>query len=126
MSSRPSTQDSLKVPEYQIIRCKVCGEQMREYDHGYLGCACKGWGSDVETDNDLGIFDKERHELLEVIPVSALLSDEAASTAHCAFIKHWTGKDRPAGPIGLDQLEAMRAALQAAIEQVGGGQGESR
>lgn len=54
------------------------------------------------------------------IPVSALLSDEFMEAAHRGFVKHWTGAEHPNDAVGDEQMDAMRAALQAAIEQVGG------
>lgn len=57
----------------QIYRCKVCGQQMTEYDHCLLGCACKGWGNEPEV--DFGTFDEDRHELVAVEPVSAIPKD---------------------------------------------------
>lgn len=56
--------------QFEIIRCKVCGEQMQSYDHGYLRCSCKE-ETNSSTEDDLWIFDETRHERLAVVSASS-------------------------------------------------------
>ncbi len=88
---------------WQIIVCKVCGEQMDEGDHGYLACACKGWGSEIESDNNRGVFDEERHELVAVVRAQPDFSGEAEQfyCNKCGFVgsdgERWGGGLKHAG-----------------------------
>lgn len=68
------------------------------------------------------------YEVVEVIPISALLSDEAVEAAAEALIRDTrgdpAGSKRPVGPQAIEGgAPKVRAALQAAIEQVGGQNG---
>ena len=106
-----SHQDSPKVPEkwppLEMVRDDVDGsisildreEATRDYP-------------DWEKDSD--------YEVVTYIPISALLSDEAIE-GYARQVWGWNKGVSP--PLTDDEKDVARAALQAAIEQVGGGQG---
>lgn len=105
----------MATPNLQIVRCKVCGEQMSHYDHCLLGCDCQGWGDVDSGDDDLGIFDAERHELVEVVPTSDL-------TAILTQMR----LARERGQALAQALAELRGALGKSIEQMAGPLGRAR
>ena len=114
----PSTQDSPKVPGVVTAYICGCGDQLSVYEIDPESITDVG----AERREDTGAFYcpecEQDYEPVEAVPVSAFLSDEVvglmAERYHGGQLTSFT---RPIAE------RDMRAAVTAAIEQVGGGQG---
>jgi hypothetical protein len=105
----PSTQGSPKVPEKaNLFFCPECGMRMA--------------GVTYSVDESRVSCSKTKHKAVAVshpfVSVSALLSDELATVLRNRIAEDDFDLD------GLPSTATCRAAFQAVIEHVGGGQGE--